>query len=139
METGTDCGGRCPDGRLAKDSTIPLHYPVTELKGTEYQERTLQNVIDSDGTAIIYFGKPTGGIEQTFRFCLELKKPFILIDAAELTPERAAERMMAFVAGHSIAILNVAGPRASEEASAYGYAYQAMMRFLSAHTALKMV
>ncbi|MGJ0484394.1 MAG: putative molybdenum carrier protein [Methylomicrobium sp.] len=136
LETGADCGGWCPDGRLAEDSTIPLHYPVTELKGAGYRERTLQNVIDSDGTTIIYFGAPAGGTEQTLRFCLELKKPFILIDAAEITPERAAKRMVAFVASQSIAVLNVAGPRASEEASAYGYAYQAVMRFLGARKPL---
>jgi hypothetical protein len=132
LETGTDCGGWCPDGRLAEDGAIPLHYPVTELKGAGYQERTLQNVIDSDGTTIFYFGTPAGGTEQTLRFCLERKKPYLLIDAAELTPERAAERMLTFVAAHSITTLNIAGPRTSEEASAYGYAYQAVMRFLSA-------
>lgn len=139
LETGTECGGWCPEGRLAEDGAIPLHYPVTELKGADYQKRTLQNVIDSDGTAIICFDATTGGTEQTLRFCLELKKPFILIDGAELTPERAAERMRVFVAGHSITSLNVAGPRTSEEASAYGYAYQAFMQFLSAHNPLSVV
>jgi hypothetical protein len=136
LETGTDCGGWCPEGRLAEDGAIPPRYPLAELKGSGYKERTKQNVLDSDGTAIIFFGAPTGGTEQTLRFCLERKKPYLLIDAAELTPERAAERMLAFVAGHSIATLNVAGPRASEEASAYGYAYQAVMRFLSARKLL---
>jgi hypothetical protein len=139
LETGTVCGGWCPDGRLAEDGAIPLHYPVSELKGAGYPERTLQNVIDSDGTAIIYFGKPAGGTAQTLRFCLERKKPYLLIDAAELTPECAAERMLAFVASHSIAVLNIAGPRANEEASAYGYAYQAVIRFLRAYKALKVI
>jgi hypothetical protein len=139
LETGTECGGWSPEGRLAEDGAIPPRYPLAELKDAGYQERTLQNVIDSDGTVIFYFGMPIGGTEQTLRFCLELKKPFILINAAELPPERAAERMLAFVAGHSIAALNVAGPRASEEASAYGYAYQAVMQFLSAHKPLSVV
>jgi hypothetical protein len=136
LETGTDCGGWCPEGRLAEDGAIPPRYPLAELKDAGYQERTEQNVVDSDGTAIIFFGAPTGGTEQTLRFCRDRKKPYLLIDATELTPERAAERMLAFVAGHSIATLNVAGPRASEEASAYGYAYQAVMRFLSARKLL---
>jgi hypothetical protein len=122
LETGTSCGGWCPEGRLADDGEIPLHYPVSELKGAGYPERTLQNVIDSDGSAIIYFGKPAGGTAQTLQFCLERKKPYLLIDAAEL--------MLAFVADYSITILNIAGPRASDEASAYGYAYQAVIRFL---------
>jgi hypothetical protein len=121
---------------LAEDGAIPPRYPLAELKDAGYQERTEQNVVDSDGTAIIFFGAPTGGTEQTLRFCRDRKKPYLLIYATELTPERAAERMLAFVAGHSIATLNVAGPRASEEASAYGYAYQAVMRFLSARKLL---
>jgi hypothetical protein len=133
LKTGAACGGWCPEGRLAEDDTIPLHYPVSELNGAGYPERTLQNVIDSDGTAVLYFGKPAGGTAQTLVFCLERKKPYLLIDATELPPERAAERMLAFVSGHSITVLNVAGPRASEEASAYGYAYQAVIRFLRAY------
>jgi hypothetical protein len=139
LETETACGGWCPEGRLAEDGEIPLHYPVSELKGAGYQERTLQNVIDSDGSAIIYFGKPSGGTAQTLQFCLEINKPYVLIDAIELPPERAAERLLEFVSGHSIAALNVAGPRASEEASAYGYAYQTVIRFLKAYKALKVV
>jgi hypothetical protein len=139
LETGTDCGGWCPEGRLAEDGAIPPRYPLAELKGAGHQERTLQNVVDSDGTAIIFFSAPTGGTEQTLRFCRDRKKPYLLIDATELTPERAAKRMLAFVAGHSIATLNVAGPRVSEEASAYGYAYQAVMRFLSARKPFQVV
>jgi hypothetical protein len=131
LETGTHCGGWCPEGRLAEDGIIPLCYPLLEFKGAGYKERILQNVTDSDGTAIIYFGTPTGGTEQTLRFCLDLNKPYLLIDASELSPERTAKRMLEFVAGHSMTALNVAGPRASEEASAYEYAYQALTRFLS--------
>jgi hypothetical protein len=139
LETGTDCGGWCPEGRLAEDGAIPPRYPLAELIGSGYKERTEQNVLDSDGTAIIFFGAPNGGTEQTLRFCRDRKMPYLLIDATEITPEQAAERMLAFVAGHSIATLNAAGPRASEEASAYGYAYRALTLFLSAHKVLKMI
>ncbi|MGZ8942799.1 MAG: putative molybdenum carrier protein [Methylobacter sp.] len=132
LETGTGCGGWCPEGRLAKDGTIPLHYPLSELKGAGYKERTLQNVIDSDGTVLIYFGMPTGGTEQTLLFCLELDKPYLLIDASGLSPEQAAERILEFVTGNSITVLNVAGPRASAEPLAYDYAYQTLSLFLSA-------
>jgi hypothetical protein len=136
LEIGTQCGGWCPEGRLAEDGAIPPRYPLAELKDSGYKERTLQNVIDSDGTVIIFFDIPTGGTEQTLRFCRDRKKPYLLIEATKLPPERAAEQMLAFVAGHSIATLNIAGPRASEKESAYGYAYQAVMRFLSARKLL---
>lgn len=130
LETGTECGGWCPEGRLAEDGEIPSHYPLTELKASGYTKRTRQNVIDSDGTVIIYFGALSGGTEKTLLFCLNHKRPYLLIDASELTPERTAERIKRFVTDHSIGVLNIAGPRAGGEPLAYGYAFKAMVYFL---------
>ena len=91
----------------------------------------MQNVIDSDGTVIIYFDTLSGGTEKTLLFCLEQKKPYLLIDATELSPERTAERIQDFVSNNAIKILNIAGPRASGEPLAYGYTLQAMNHYLS--------
>jgi predicted Rossmann fold nucleotide-binding protein DprA/Smf involved in DNA uptake len=132
LQSGTDCGGCCPEGRKAEDGVIPERYPLTELAGANYTKRTRQNVIGSDATVIIYFSTLSGGTEQTLRFCLNQKKPYLLIDASELSPDRTAERIQQFVAGHSITTLNIAGPRASGEPLAYAYALQAMQRFLGA-------
>ena len=131
LQTGTECGGWCPEGRLAEDGTILPRYPLSELKGAGYKERTLQNVIDSDGTVIIYFDTLSGGTEQTLLFCLNQKKPYLLIDATELSPERAVERIHKFVAGNSIATLNIAGPRASDEALAYAYTLKVTLGYLT--------
>ena len=131
LQTGTECGGWCPEGRLAEDGTILPRYPLSELKGAGYKERTLQNVIDSDGTVIIYFDTLSGGTEQTLLFCLNQKKPYLLIDATELSPERAVERIHKFVAGNSIATLNIAGPRASDEALAYAYTLKVTSGYLT--------
>ena len=130
LQTGTECGGWCPEGRLAEDGIILSRYPLSELKGAGYKERTLQNVIDSDGTVIIYFGALSGGTEKTLLFCLNQKKPYLLIDATELSPDRTAKRIQQFVAVHSIGTLNIAGPRASGEPLAYAYALKAMTHFL---------
>ena len=131
LQTGTECGGWCPEGRLAEDGTILPRYPLSELKGAGYKERTLQNVIDSDGTVIIYFDTLSGGTEQTLLFCLNQKKPYLLIDATELSPELAVERIHKFVAGNSIATLNIAGPRASDEALAYAYTLKVTLGYLT--------
>jgi hypothetical protein len=69
------CGGWCPDGRLAEDGIIPDKYPVKALAKSGYLQRTEQNVIDSDGTLIIYFDNLSGGTEQTFFFVLNIKSP----------------------------------------------------------------
>ncbi len=131
LQTGIECGGWCPEGRLAEDGIIPLPYPLSELKGAGYKAMTRQNVIDSDGTLIIYFDTLSGGTEQTLLFCINLKKPYLLIDATELPPERAAKRVHQFVTERSILTLNVAGPRANGVALAYAYTLKVMTCFLS--------
>src|SRR2546429_9483536 len=45
-----ECGGRCPEGRLAEDGSSPEHYPVVEWANAGYAEHTTANVGDSQGT-----------------------------------------------------------------------------------------
>lgn len=131
IEHGGPCGGWCPEGRLAEDGAIPDRYPLQELRGGSYRERTLQNVLDSDGTVIFYFGRPAGGTEATLLFCIEKGKPYQLIDAAEIPPDRAAELIRTFVSEFDIVVLNVAGPRASEEPRAYPYVLEVIGAVIS--------
>lgn len=130
LENGIACGGWCPEGRLAEDGTIPGKYPVTELAGAGYRERTRRNVLDSDGTVIIFFGIPVGGTEETLRFCQHDNRPYLLIDGRELAPGRAAERMLAFALGLAGGTLNVAGPRHSTNETAHEYAVKAVTEFI---------
>ena len=120
------CGGWCPAGRLDEFGKIPDHYPVQELQGGGFSERTLQNVKDSDGTVVIYPGELLGGTEQTIRFCTDLKRPHRLIDASKLSFELIAD----FVCENKIDILNVAGPRQSEWPEGYDYVSRALDAFL---------
>lgn len=124
------CGGWCPEGRKAEDGVIPDKYPVQELKGGGYKQRTRQNVLDSDGTVIIYFGYLSGGTEQTLRFCLDSKTPYLLIDAQEIDANRAAQRIAEFYIGLEGDILNFAGPRGSGNAHAYAYTVKAVKKFI---------
>lgn len=126
LKAGFSCGGWCPPGRKAEDGPIPARYPVTELEQGGYRQRTLRNVVDSDATAILYFGELEGGTEQTLVFCIKHRKPYCLIDATELSPQRAALRLAAFAARHGVGVLNVAGPRASRQPQALAYAERAI-------------
>jgi len=128
LECGVPAGGWCPKGRIAEDGIISAKYPVRELSRAGYKARTKQNVVDSDGTVIIYFGTPSGGTEQTLLFCIREKKPYVLIDAEEFKIESAAKKIKGFVEQNSISVLNVAGPRASKERRAYGYTKEVLQR-----------
>jgi hypothetical protein len=130
LRHGIKCGGWCPAGRLDEFGKIPDRYPVQELQGGGFTERTLQNVKDSDGTVVIYPVELRGGTEQTVRFCVDLKRPHQLIDASRVGTEDAAELIADFVRKNKIDILNVAGPRQSEWPEGYAYAFRALSAFL---------
>jgi Circularly permutated YpsA SLOG family len=130
LKHGIECGGWCPAGRLDESGKIPDHYPIRELPGGGFTERTLHNVKDSDGTVVIYPGELRGGSEQTVRFCVELQRPYQLIDASKITAEDAANLITDFLRAKKISILNVAGPRQSEWPEGYNYAFLALSAFL---------
>lgn len=122
LERGFACGGSCPAGRRAEDGMIPGRYPLTELADRSYTARTLRNVDESDGTLILHFGAVTGGTALTLRRCIESGKPRLLIDADATPAEDAAAHAAEFCEARSIAVLNVAGPRASSAPGARDYA-----------------
>jgi hypothetical protein len=131
LNHGIECDGWCPAGRLDELGRIPDRYPVKELKEGGYAKRTLQNVKDSDGTVIIYFDQLRGGTEYTVECCNQLHRPHVLIDAAKTSSECAAKLMANLVRNHKIDILNVAGPRKSEWANGYTYAFRTLEIFLN--------
>ena len=96
-----ECGGWCPAGRLAEDGTIPKRYPVLELPNSGYAERTARNVADSNGTLIISNGEPIGGTRETVDRCIEMGKPFLVIDCARLSIRESIEAATEFVKGLS--------------------------------------
>ena len=125
MESRFPIGGNCPAGRMAEDGIINHLYPLDEIEGG-YESRTQKNVADSDGTAIFYEENLFGGTEQTLDFCLELKKPHILIDIDLLDMDEAANRVSSFITDYRIRVLNVAGPRLSHCPSIYNYVKDAL-------------
>lgn len=120
------CGGWCPQGRLAEDGPLTTAYPLEELPNAGYRQRTIKNIESSDGTAIFYFGSPTGGTELTLEKCMRLGKPYQLIDALEITTDRAAQILWSFVKESQVSVLNVAGPRESSHPGTYAFVREVM-------------
>ena len=130
LEYGFVCGGWCPKGRKAEDGIIDPRYPLVETASAEYIVRTRQNIIDSDGSLIIFYGELEGGTARTLEFCQQLNKPCYLIDATVLSPEQAAEKIKVFVRENAIKSINVAGPRASKQPHAHTYTRQVILSLL---------
>ena len=134
LENGIPAGGWCPQGRLAEDGRIPEHYPLRELPGAGYLQRTEQNVIDSDATLIVHFGRLQGGTARTQEFCHTHDKPLLLIDGSYVAECEAVRMLREFILGNKITLLNVAGPRASGEAGAYAYTFALLSLLLKDHS-----
>jgi hypothetical protein len=115
------CGGWCPGDRMAEDGVIPERYPLMPLPNGGHRERTRLNVVDSDGTAILFYESLSGGARLTRNLCALLNRPYVLVDARQLGEGEAATAVEKFVEVHPIHILNVAGPRASKWKEGYAY------------------
>jgi hypothetical protein len=118
---GIPHGGWCPRGRLAEDGIIPPRYNLTETPTADPAQRTEWNVRDSDATLILSIN-PTlqGGSAQTRAFAQQTTKPWLHLSWTDR--EHAQARLLLFLAQNSIRILNVAGPRLSEEPAVYQFA-----------------
>jgi len=109
---GVPCGGWCPRGRKAEDGTIDARYPLQETPSGDYPQRTEWNVRDSDGTLVLTRGRPSGGSALTIGLARRLGRPCLVLDlAAEPDPNELRQWMEA----KEVSILNVAGPRESQQ------------------------
>lgn len=112
---GVPHGGWCPHGRLAEDGVLDSRYQLTETPDEHYSQRTEWNVRDSDGTVILSLADElTGGSRITVEFARQWGKPWLHLSRAA-TKSDAGEQIRHFVREHGIRVLNVAGPRASNE------------------------
>jgi hypothetical protein len=107
------CGGWCPADRRAEDGPVPERYPMALLAGGGYRHRTVKNVLDSDGTAILFNQSLSGGTLYTHDVCRRERKPYIMLDAMHISESAAAASIARFIEEHDIKVLNVAGPRLS--------------------------
>lgn len=116
LALGMNCGGWCPHGRQAEDGTIAPMYPLQETPLGDYAQRTEWNVRDSDGTLILTRGQPVGGTALTLEFTTQGNKPCLVIDLLE---RHTGCSVYEWVQHHQIEILNIAGPRESQQSGIY--------------------
>jgi tagatose 1,6-diphosphate aldolase len=127
-ELGLAAGGWVPRGRLAEDGPIPARYAgLREAASADPAERTALNVRDSDATLLVSHGPLRGGSLLTWQEAHRLGRPVLHLDLGALGLAEATTRLREWL--HAVApdTLNVAGPRASEDA-AIGERVAALLR-----------
>jgi hypothetical protein len=108
-------GGWCPKGRKAEDGIIPPQFQLTETSNPNPSVRTRRNIQDS-GATVIFSRSPelTDGTKLTAELAKKIGKPMLHLLPSMGTDEAAAQ-LNEFLQTHSVVVLNVAGPRASDE------------------------
>ncbi len=128
---GIDYGGSLPKGRKAEDGPLSAKYDnLIELESADYQIRTEKNVLDSDATLIFTRGTPSGGTGLTLKLTQKHKKPFLVVDFLDHTPDEAIIMVAAWLKKHLPQILNVAGPRESLAQGMYRDVYHVIKSML---------
>jgi hypothetical protein len=121
--------GYCPKGRRYELGKIPEKYPAIETEESTYPPRTRKNIEISDGTLIIIKGKISGGSLLTKRICLEIKKPFLVINISSNIIENIIN-IRKWILLNNIKVLNVAGNRESKS-KIYKEAYALLYNLLT--------
>lgn len=120
LESGIAIGGWVPSEKWAEDGRIPeIYRGLNETRSRDPAARTRSNVRDSDGTLIVSRGDLTGGSAFTRSLCEEMGRPVLHIDLSKTSDHVAVSLIIEWFATNKIRILNVAGPRASEDPAIY--------------------
>jgi hypothetical protein len=127
LDTGFDLGGWCPKGRLAEDGAIPDKYPLIETPSDSCEQRTEWNVRNSDGTLIVTRHQPRGGTAYTRQMTEKWKKPSLILDLSRINEY---DEIIIWLDDNKITVLNIAGPRESNDADIYRETYQFLLDFL---------
>jgi hypothetical protein len=126
-------GGWCPKGRRAEDGQIPKIYRLKTTRSQNYAVRTERNVIESDGTCILYRKVTSGGTELTRRLAIKHQRPLICFDLASVG-EAEPEELRCWVKSNGLQVLNIAGPRESTCPGIMKQAEQFLIRALANDT-----
>lgn len=118
LALGVPCGGWCPGGRRAEDGPIADKYPLIETASTDYAERTLANVRDSEATLIVSLGpyqQLSPGTGLTAELAVELDRPLFVAQLVDGSSSSGCLKDICdWIGDHKISALNIAGPRESE-------------------------
>jgi hypothetical protein len=129
---GFPAGGWVPQGRWAEDGPVPDGLgELRETASADPAERTRRNVADADATLILSHGPLRGGSALTREEAVRLGKPCLWLDLGQVPIELAARQVLAWLEQHAARVLNVAGPRASEDAEIYRSAFALISEVLA--------
>ena len=122
LELGIPIGGHLPKGRKDENGDV---LPVEKYVGMQETDtddvnvRTELNVQNSDATLIFSHGALFGGSAYTECMARQHEKPCLHVDFDQLDADQGARLIKTWLAGTRPEVLNVAGPRSSDDPEIY--------------------
>lgn len=110
IKMGITHGGWIPKDRTTEKGTLPENYNLREMPTDDYSECIKQNVKDSKGTLIIFYGKLTRDLYCAERETLKLKHQLLGIDLNQTIAFHAASLVNDWIQMRHIDVLYVVGP-----------------------------
>ncbi len=122
LERGIAIGGYLPRGRKDENGDVLPADKYVNMQETDTDDvnvRTELNVQNSDATLIFSHGALFGGSEYTERMTRKHGKPCLHVDFGEHDADQAVLLVQAWLSNTEPGVLNVAGPRASDDPGLY--------------------
>ena len=120
IDLGIPTGGFIPAAKMADDGRIPDSYQgLAETDSSDPSVRTELNVRNSDATLVLVRGALTGGTLLSVRIANRIEKPLLIVNIDE---RGAVDKVEAWLSENSAGVLNISGPRESEDAGIYAAA-----------------
>ena len=110
IKLGIAHGGWIPKGRTTETGTLPENYNLQEIPTDDYSECIVQNVKNSKGTLIIFYGKLTGDLYRAERETLKHKHQLLGVDLKQTIALNAASLVNDWIQLRFIDVLYVVGP-----------------------------
>ena len=110
IKLGIAHGGWIPKGRTTETGTLPENYNLREMPTNDYSKCIEQNVKDSKGTLIIFYGKLTGDLYRAERETLKHKHQLLGVDLNQTIAFHAASLVNDWIQLRYIDVLYVVGP-----------------------------
>jgi hypothetical protein len=112
-------GGWIPKGQTTEKALLPEKYKLKKIATSSYPKCVEQNVIDSDGTLVIYRGKLPEKSELFLKYASKHEKECLCIDLNINRGFVAAQLIQSWMVENNIQVLNVSGNRSSEDFEIY--------------------
>jgi hypothetical protein len=134
LDLGIPIGGHLPRERKDENGDVlPDKYTgMQETDSDHGNVRTELNVQNSDATLLFSHGLLFGGSAYTERMARKYGKPYLHIDFDKQDTDRAVLLVRAWLSETRPRVLNVAGPRASDDPAIYSKARSVLAGALAA-------